>query len=67
VKSCNFLFGGSVDLTENDIWPDGDAPDDWTAEDVEAVIVECGGAVGVLRGWELDGCLTLRVYMNRQT
>jgi hypothetical protein len=33
-RTATFDFEGSVTLRESDIWPDKDAPRDWTAEDV---------------------------------
>lgn len=41
------------ELTVEDIWPDGDAPENPTPEDVKKVIKEAGGIVTILRDWDL--------------
>lgn len=43
-----------VELDTKDIWPDGDVPEDVTAEDVENVIEACGGWYDVIADWNLD-------------
>lgn len=48
-------FDADWTLDTEDIWPDGDAPENPTAEDVRRVIMECGGIVRVMREWELVG------------
>lgn len=50
-------------LSVSALWPDGDAPADPTAEDVLALIEECGGASSVLRDWDLDTKLRVDVTM----
>lgn len=47
--TCEFSFDGTVLLTEADIWPDGDAPENWTAHDVRTLLV--GKWVGA---WNLE-------------
>lgn len=42
------------DLSVSEIWPDGDAPDDPTAEDVAAVMESCGTKRRVLHDWNID-------------
>lgn len=42
------------------LWPDGDAPENPTAEDVICLIEECGGAVEIIRDWNLQ--VDLDVY-----
>lgn len=48
-------------LTLDELWPDGDAPENPTADDVRARIRQHGGAREVLRDWNLDDELTLDV------
>jgi hypothetical protein len=50
----------SITLSVSDIWPDGDAPDDPTAEDVAALMEKCGGLHGVLYDW----CLLDELEVN---
>lgn len=46
-------FDADWTLDVEDIWPDGDAPANPTAEDVRRVIMECGGILRVMRDWDL--------------
>lgn len=41
-------------LSVNEIWPDGDAPDEITAEAVKAVMLQSGSRREVLNDWCLD-------------
>lgn len=42
-----------VEFTPEDLWPDGDAPEPITAEDVARVIDQCGGLHRVIIDWNL--------------
>ncbi len=42
------------DLAIDEIWPDGDAPENPTVDDVKRRIQECGGARGLWRDWGFD-------------
>jgi len=44
---------GGFDLSVEDVWPDGGAPANPTAQDVAAVMVSCGSKMRVLADWEL--------------
>lgn len=47
---------GDITLAVEDVWPDGNAPANPTAQDVADVIDSCGGASCVVREWNLlDG------------
>lgn len=47
---------GTVELQIEDIWPDGDAPENPTAQDVADLIMKCGGPWAVMTDWALvDG------------
>ena len=50
-----FIFGwtGFHALGVSEIWPDGDAPENPTVDDVIEVIRTCGGVSDVLRNWNL--------------
>ena len=53
-KKC-FTLSFEIDetFTVDELWPDGDAPEDPTVDDVENLIAACGGVEGVLRDWDL--------------
>ncbi len=52
----------TVYLTVDEIWPDGDAPENPTVDDVaEAIRVDCGGVVGLLSDWQLADDTTVSV------
>lgn len=52
-------------LTTEQIWPDGDAPIDATAEDVVTRIENLGGMKKIIDEWELDsGHPDEKVYFN---
>ena len=46
-------FRGDVILTTEDIWPDGDAPENPNAEDVRRVMRGSGSKMYVLSDWNL--------------
>lgn len=50
-----FLFEwvGIHELGISEIWPDGDAPADPTADDVMEVIRKEGGVSGILQNWNM--------------
>lgn len=50
---------GSVDLDTADIWPDGDAPENPTAQDVADLIDKCGGVRWVASDWNLLTDITI--------
>lgn len=50
---------GSTSLAVQDVWPDGDAPENPSAEDVATVMREYGGLHGVITGWNLVTELTI--------
>lgn len=50
---------GSTSLDVEGVWPDGDAPENPTAEDVAAVMREYGGLHSVITGWNLITALTV--------
>lgn len=48
-------------LSVEEIWPDGDAPENPTVDDVLKVIEKYGGKMRVLSDWNLDADLDLDV------
>lgn len=59
-----FDLGATIDFDLEDIWCDGDAPENPTAEDVAKVIKECGGLRRVIQDWDLDRDLVLHISGN---
>lgn len=59
-----FLFRLEVEheLNLEQIWPDGDAPEHPTVEDVKAAVESCGGQHRVCEDWMLTDGLTLTIY-----
>jgi hypothetical protein len=55
-RGVTIEFSGSVTLDETELWPDGDAPRDWTAQDVKKLM-----GVGWLRDWNCDEDLTVTI------
>ena len=56
-----FSISGEAALAVEDIWPDGDAPENPTLDDVLKVITGCGGRLRVLEDWDLLDDLDLDV------
>lgn len=57
----NITIEASADLEIEDLWPDGDAPENPTVEDVEKLIESDGGPKRILRDWNLDSDLAVDV------
>jgi hypothetical protein len=55
---------GDFDLSIDELWPDGDAPENPTAEDVKGLIEKCGGILQIIRDWDL---LSRSDYEVRET
>lgn len=53
-KRFESTMDGSVVLSADDIWPDGDAPQNPTARDVLNVLKSQGRLLDVLVDWNLD-------------
>lgn len=53
MKTFNFSIHADLTLDVDMIWPDGDAPEDPTVDDVLAVIKACGGKDDILNDWDL--------------
>lgn len=56
MRTCEFSFDGTVTLTEAEIWPDGDAPENWTAKDVRTAIGD-DRELGWVREWNLTNVI----------
>ena len=57
----NFSFSADVSLSVEQIWPDGDAPENPTVDDVLDVIEQSGGKDRIFRDWDLDHEISLLV------
>lgn len=53
-KQFHFEFTCEATLSLDEIWPDGDAPENPTAKDVIDIVEKCGGAREVLGDWFND-------------
>lgn len=63
-KSFFFDFSGRITLTQDEIWPDGDAPENPTIEDVKQVIKQDVGSfspIKVITQWNLDDCINMHI------
>jgi hypothetical protein len=54
MKRFRLSYTMTADLTVEQLWPDGDAPAEPTARDVELLILKDGGWPRVLIDWSLD-------------
>jgi hypothetical protein len=54
MKKFVFRVNVEVVLTEDDLWPDRDGPEDPTEHHVRQLIKEEGGIVSVLHDWTLE-------------
>jgi len=55
-------FSGSVSLRVSEIWPDGDAPDNPTVEDVMDKMRDCGSKSDLLEDWNIRDYLNISVH-----
>ena len=53
-KQFRIAYTIDVTLSEGDLWPDGDAPENPTAEQVAALIRKEGGFPKIIDEWNLD-------------
>ena len=56
-----WVDGPTWELTEEEIWPDKDGPEDPTAEDVIDAMKSYGRPGDVIRDWALDDGLKINV------
>ena len=60
-KTFLVSFSGSTAMTVDEVWPDGDAPDEPTAADVVAVMRTCGPPIRMVDEWSLADYLEVWV------
>jgi len=65
-KSFGFSISAELSLDVEEIWPDGDWPEDPTVDDVPKVIAQCGGKMRILHDWDLDSDLDLTVSDEKE-
>lgn len=53
----------NVDLSMEELWPDGDGPEDPTEEDVVNLIKSEGGILEILNDWNLSELV--KVYVRK--
>lgn len=63
MKKFEFTITISVDLTEDQVWPDGDAPENPTASDALEVFEACnpGDYLRTASEWNLEDAAQLEV------
>ena len=60
--SFRISFSGSFELTTNEIWPDGDEPENPTVQDVRNWMMNSGGSKSaLLRDWNLERDLDITI------
>jgi hypothetical protein len=60
-KTFTFEVSKTFEMSPEEIWPDGDGPEDPTLEDVFKEIEKCGGAQSAIYDWYLTDELDLAV------
>ena len=63
-KKFTVCYTLEVTLSIEDLWPDGDAPDNPTEEDVEALIESDGGFPQIIDDWSLDDAGEYSVFVD---
>lgn len=53
-RSFYVEWGGTADLSVDEIWPDGNAPENPTRDDVIAVMQQSGSVARLCRDWSLE-------------
>lgn len=53
MKKFKITYTVECELTAEDLWPDGNAPEQPTTLHVRSLIRECGGIYRVLNDWNL--------------
>ena len=64
-QTFNFRIEADVDLTLDEIWPDGDAPDNPTVDDVIAIVERTPNLSRMLNDWNLMDLLELSIDGRR--
>ncbi len=61
MKSFTFEVSATFEIDADEIWVDGDGPEDPTLEDVLEEIQKCGGPAAVIQDWNLTEEMDLTV------
>jgi hypothetical protein len=60
----NITIETTVNLSAKEVWPDGDAPENPTAQDVADKMVASGGTNHVIKEWNLQDAWNTQIYVN---
>jgi len=60
-KTFRVTFSGTFSMTAEEIWPDGDGPENPTAYDVRNRMISQGGKGSLLSGWNLETDLDIAI------
>lgn len=60
----NISFSGSVNLSKDEVWPDGDAPESPTDKDIKAKLEACGSKTKFIKDWGLSPYLIINVEVH---
>ena len=66
-QMLHFSISYDVSYSVAEIWPDGDAPEDPTIDDVLGAITRCGGKRIILDDWGMTNDLELTVSDSKQS
>lgn len=64
-QTFSFRIEADVDLTLDELWPDGDAPDNPTVDDVIAIVERTPSLHRMLNDWNLMDLLELSIDGRR--
>ena len=60
-EQFRITFSGTFSMTTEEIWPDGDGPENPTASDVKNRMINQGGKASLLSGWNLETDLDIAI------
>ena len=64
-RTISIELSASVAVEENEVWPDGDAPDEITADAVKLALLACGeNKTQVLKDWCLLDALQVTAVVD---
>lgn len=66
-KHFNIRVYFDDEFSADELWPDGDAPENPTVKDVEVLINQCGGLRQVIHDWDMDCYLDCTITDGNET